>query len=212
MLQLPDITWVIFSLTKIPWGEYSSDWEGILKQFLAGPLNNIDTRKHLVENGILETPAQDKIIAVCQGIPIYLDLLLNIPVIDLDLLQAHTPDSIYSWILNKYLDELNPAEQQTLHLLASAGIWEEDLLDRLIITFSAHCYLPSFHELNRFPFILPGRLPGTRILHPIMQKHLQESGNYTLQQDIHQISFSPLCGSASSRVRRKYGPIEPIRV
>lgn len=189
ILHLPQVNWVLFSTVKIPWGEHSSEWNNKLQQFLAGPLGDMDTRKHLVLHGVIDKGDQDKIIAACQGIPFYLDLLLSMDLGDYNRLPTENPETIHLWILSQYLDGLSHSEQQTLEILACASVWEDELLDHLLIEFSEYFYLPSFKELSRFPFIIAGTFPGTLAMHPVMKEYLQESRSYELQQNIHQFLF-----------------------
>jgi len=182
--HLPEINWVILSSIKIPWEEHYPDWKTRLSQHLVGNLNELDVRSHLISQGITKKEYQDEIIKACHGIPFYLDLAAACPF----RLEQYAENPLSS-ILDEYIRSLNKAELRTFKIMSCSPIWEEEILDRLLIRSSSRFSQLDIDDLEQFPFIFPGDLPGTISMHEIMRDKLLNHYSNELDMNVNEFLY-----------------------
>ncbi|MFE8700585.1 tetratricopeptide repeat protein [Cytobacillus sp. FJAT-54145] len=196
VLQLPEVLWVICGREKIQWAKTNPAWGdySVLEQHLMGELSQTDSEKFLKSCGIEDEEIAGTITQASQGLPYYLDLMVD----TYNLIQekrAAQPDDFSKApqeILNRFLRYLELSEKETLRVLSFTRYWDTKLFQSLIVEFKTGYPSTAYTELFRFSFI--NEIETNKWdMHSIMRTSLQEeikSSNPYLYTQIHHYLFN----------------------
>ncbi|MEH7388189.1 hypothetical protein V7147_22750 [Bacillus sp. JJ1521] len=196
VLQLPEVLWVIAGREKIHWADTEPEWELYLEQHLIGELSDKDSDRFLSSCGIFDAGIKKVIIETSNGLPYYLDLMVDTYVLIQENEQrmpvpadfSKTPEKI----LNRFLRYLDIREKETLKVLSFARFWDEELFVSLLTEFKTGYPATAYKELFRFSFINESDHLRTwnmnRIVAASLQKDVKKH-NQTLYNRIHNYLF-----------------------
>lgn len=176
ILQFEDVPVlnVICGREKITWDKLDPEWGKIVEQHLMGELSPADCMSFLNSCGITDQSIQQKIIQGSEGLPYYLDLMVDTyqlvsrkktPTID-DF--SKTPDQV----LQRFLKYLDRSEKETLKVLSITRFWSENLFCELIEEFQTFYPTTAYNELCGFSFISESEQGGYWSMHKLMREGL----------------------------------------
>ncbi|OZM56425.1 hypothetical protein CIB95_11665 [Lottiidibacillus patelloidae] len=193
VLHLLEVLWVICGREKIRWDEINPSWNDVLDQHLMGELSSNDSNKFLLSCGVNEDDIRDAMISSSQGLPYYLDLMVD----TYHLIQeqripktkdfANTPHEISE----RFMRYLDLSERESLKILSCTRFWDTHLFRELITHFKTGYPATAYDELFRFSFIINHE--GEWQMHAIMRASLQEEmkkQSMSLFNDVHHYLFS----------------------
>jgi len=174
--ELPEVLWVISGRDRLTWGErYDRDWSEACEQHLVGQLSEEDARSFLTKRGIKEPAIVKKILREAAGVPFYLELEAqlyhNTPA------NERTPEVFggsHQQLIDRLLTHLDDSMQATLRLLATFGIWDQDLFRQAVTHFATGYPATGAAELGRF-WSIEAIGEGRWQLHNEMAHHLQSN-------------------------------------
>ncbi|WP_442596621.1 tetratricopeptide repeat protein [Neobacillus sp. D3-1R] len=182
---------IICGREKINWGKYNPEWDQYVEQHLIGELSIKDCKSFLNSCGITDELIQDTIIKGSEGLPYYLDLMVDTyqliqrtrtPVID-DF--SKRPEEV----LNRFLKYLDRPEQETLKILSFTRFWSEDLFADLVTEFNTFYPITAFHDLCQFSFIDEHNENDYWSMHKLMRVGLQDQLIKESPQIFEQVHF-----------------------
>ncbi|MFT9600493.1 tetratricopeptide repeat protein [Mesobacillus sp.] len=178
ILQFEDVPVlnVICGREKITWDKLDPEWGSIVEQHLMGELSPTDCMSFLDSCGIMDKSIQQKIIQGSEGLPYYLDLMVDtyqlvsrkrIPTIK-DF--SKRPDQV----LQRFLKYLDRSEKETLKVLSITRFWTENLFCDLIEEFQTFYPTTAYQELCNFSFITELEQGGYWSMHKLMKEGLSD--------------------------------------
>jgi len=196
ILQFEDVPVlnVICGREKITWEKLDPEWLTYIEQHLMGELSPADCKNFLHSCGIVDEEIQEVIIKGSQGLPYYLDLMVDtfqliqrkrIPVID-DF--SKRPEEV----LQRFLRYLDRPEKETLKILSITRLWSEPLFAALITEFKTFYPTTAYAEFCEFSFIHDLDQSGYKTMHSLMKVGLQEqvlTQSQTLLEQVHSFLF-----------------------
>jgi tetratricopeptide (TPR) repeat protein len=176
ILQFEDVPVlnVICGREKITWDKLNPEWEGIVEQHLMGELSPVDCMSFLNSCGITDQSLQQKIILGSEGLPYYLDLMVD----TYQLVSRKSTPAINDFskrpdqVLQRFLKYLDRSEKETLKVLSLTRFWSEDLFCELIDEFQTFYPSTAYQELCNFSFISELEQGGYWSMHKLMREGL----------------------------------------
>ncbi|WP_377887593.1 tetratricopeptide repeat protein [Alkalihalobacillus sp. R86527] len=193
VLQLPQVLWVICGREKLRWEEVNPAWKEALDQHLIGELSEEDSKNFLLSCGITDKEVQDVILKSSQGLPYYLDLMVDTYNV-LNEKQTPAPADFSrrpQKILDRFLQYLELSEKETIKLLSFPRNWDTEIFHHLITHFKTGYPVTAYKELFRFSFI--NRIDHERwdmqeLVRRSLQDHVKEE-TPPLYQKVHEWLF-----------------------
>jgi tetratricopeptide (TPR) repeat protein len=167
---------IICGREKINWVKYNSEWENYIEQHLMGELSVSDCKSFLGSCGIVDDAIQETIIKGSEGLPYYLDLMVDTH----QLIQRKRPPVTEDFskrpeeVLDRFLRYLDRPEQETLKILSVTRFWSEDLFADLVTEFKTTYPITAFVDLCQFSFIDGHIQNGHWKMHKLMRSGLQD--------------------------------------
>jgi tetratricopeptide (TPR) repeat protein len=185
---------VICGREKITWDKLDPEWESIVEQHLMGELSPTDCMSFLNSCGITDQSIQQKIIQGSEGLPYYLDLMVD----TYQLVSRKRTPAINDFskrpdqVLQRFLKYLDRSEKETLKVLSITRFWTEDLFCELIEEFQTFYPTTAYQELCNFSFISESEQDGYWSMHKLMREGLCDqvlSTSPTLFDRVHRFLF-----------------------
>lgn len=178
ILQFEDseILNVICGREKITWDRLDPDWGQVVEQHLMGELSSIDCKKFLNSCDITDELIQEAIIEGSDGLPYYLDLMVDTYEV---LSKKGTPkaeefSNSPNKVLERFLKYLSTQEMATLKVLSIPRFWSEELFCDMVKEFSTGYPPTSYGELSHFSFIQETDNIGIWSMHKLMKESLSK--------------------------------------
>ncbi|MBT2677806.1 tetratricopeptide repeat protein [Bacillus sp. ISL-35] len=196
ILQFEDVPVlnVICGREKITWDKLNPEWECVVEQHLMGELSPTDCKSFLNSCGITDEGIQEKIIQGSEGLPYYLDLMVDtyqlvsrnsIPHVN-DF--SRRPDEV----LQRFLKYLDRSEKETLKVLSIPRYWTEELFCQLVNEFNTFYPTTAYQQLCDFSFISESEQRGYWSMHKLMKEGLcdqVQSESQSLFERVHSFLF-----------------------
>lgn len=195
VLQLPEVLWVICGREKIHWGDVKPAWnnEQFLEQHLMGELSVLDSDKFLRSCAIVEEEIRRVIIEASQGLPYYLDLMVDTYhlISDKRLPEPKDFSETPHQITSRFFKYLALSEKETLKVLSFSRSWTVEVFQCLVKEYKTGYPLTAYQELFRFSFINKVQQKEWA-MHSMMRSQLQDelkANDNELFQQIHTFLF-----------------------
>jgi tetratricopeptide (TPR) repeat protein len=167
---------VICGREKITWEKSNPDWSAVVEQHLMGELSPTDCKSFLNSCLITDEEIQEAIIQGSEGLPYYLDLMVD----TYQLISRKQVPEVADFskrpeeVLNRFLRYLDRPEKETLKILSVPRCWSEDLFAKLVTEFKTFYPVTAFAELCEFSFIQEFEQDGNWAMHNLMKQGLYQ--------------------------------------
>lgn len=167
---------VICGREKITWDKLDPEWESIVEQHLMGELSPTDCMSFLNSCGITDESIQQTIIHGSEGLPYYLDLMVD----TYQLVSRKKTPAINDFskrpdqVLQRFLKYLDRSEKETLKVLSITRFWSENLFRDLIEEFQTFYPTTAYQELCNFSFISESDQGPYWSMHKLMREGLSD--------------------------------------
>jgi tetratricopeptide (TPR) repeat protein len=186
---------VICGREKVRWAEVNEEWNEYLEQHLIGELSPADCHQFLDSCGIHDADIQRCITAGSEGLPYYLDLMVDTYQV---IQQKREPDaedfSLHPQeVLERFLRYLDLSEKETLKVLSVPRFWDQELFQALVEEFRTYYPVTAYQDLCRFSFISRQNNTDNWEMHKLMRAGLQKEVNdkeYQLCEKIHRFVWA----------------------
>ncbi|MGS2778715.1 tetratricopeptide repeat protein [Robertmurraya sp. GLU-23] len=181
---------VICGREKLVWEKSNSEWKSVVEQHLMGELSPTDCKSFLNSCLISDEHIQEAIIQGSEGLPYYLDLMVD----TYQLISRKQVPEVADFskspeeVLHRFLKYLDRPEKETLKILSVPRFWTEDLFVELVTEFKTFYPVTAFPELCEFSFIQELELDGSWSMHKLMKQglyHQVEDQTPSLFQQVH---------------------------
>lgn len=181
---------VICGREKLVWEKSNPEWNSVIEQHLMGELSPTDCKSFLHSCLITDEDIQEAIIQGSEGLPYYLDLMVD----TYQLISRKQVPEVADFskrpeeVLHRFLKYLDRPEKETLKILSVPRFWSEDLFVELVTEFKTFYPVTAFAELCEFSFIQELEQDGSWSMHKLMKQglyHQVEDQTPSLFQQVH---------------------------
>lgn len=148
--NIPGIVWVIGGRERLGWDKFDNDWEGV-EQHLLGDLSIEDASDFLSGAGIAEKEFHEYIYNISGGIPVFLDICVDLYWQFKDSNKDITKDVFLGspdMLIERYLRYMEKDEKQIAQLLAYFSNWTDEEAIKI-----GNVVIPNFNEEDYREFI-----------------------------------------------------------
>lgn len=181
---------VICGREKVTWEKSNPEWNSVVEQHLMGELSPTDCKSFLNSCLISDEEIQEAIIQGSEGLPYYLDLMVD----TYQLISRKQEPELTDFskrpeeVLNRFLRYLDRPEKETLKILSVPRFWSEELFGELVTQFKTFYPVTAFAELCEFSFIQEYEQDGYWAMHNLMKQglyHQLSDQTRSLFQQVH---------------------------
>ena len=192
--QLPEVFWVFASQKQLDWEKKyaSQNWNKNICQCTVDGLLESEASSFLEQCNITNKAIVERILSIYQGIPYYLNLLVDFyqradnPTIE-DFPKQHEE------IHNLFIRNLSEGERSTFYMLSCLLSWNSQLLLKLLQRFSVGESIQKIHQVvPSFSFVIL-RVDNEYVMHEVMRNELYDkfkSDNSFFVNEIHQFCYN----------------------
>jgi Cdc6-like AAA superfamily ATPase len=170
---------IVTGREHLRWGEEQPDWEPHLEQHILGSLSDEDAHSFLQEVPIPDEEIRQTIVEVAKGVPLYLDLCVNIYLRkSMDQKQVTPEDFAFpmNQVVDRFLQHLEREEREILKLLSQVSFFDFQLFSYLNQQYHIGYPASLFFEHTTLSLIneLDAEL-GLYKIHDHIREHLRNS-------------------------------------
>lgn len=166
--NIPNAMFVIAGRDRLRWEEINPDWADVLEQHRIDELSNLDARNFLIQTGVVaqsknieieqlsreEELRIDKIIQISKGVPLYLDICVNICVEKLKRREKIMLDDFMGrqeMLVERYYRYLSRIQQLYVKIFSCISVWDDQFamnLDKSRIFSKFDCDTEDYRILR----------------------------------------------------------------
>ena len=157
MFLIPNTLWVIAGRNKLRWtGEIAKE----LDQHLLKALSEYDSNQFLIKAGVKNQSVRDEIVEVTQGLPLYLDLCVDIYH---NYFRVNGKEPIrsdfgehYQEIIERLIKYMDSSTQDMVNFLSVLEIWTDDIANEIGAKALPNFSIAGYEQTKKFSFIQEG--------------------------------------------------------
>ena len=127
--------WVVSGREKLKWTELDATWDGSLECYKIGKLSDVDSKWFLNEAGIKEADLVNKICDLSEGVPVYLDLCVDVYYSVIDSGRIPSLDDFgknTEVLVNRFCTYMDDTERDFIILLAFLDNWTDKTIEGIV--------------------------------------------------------------------------------
>jgi len=192
----PGVLFVVGSRRPLPWGELEGEegegWTQCIEDYTVTDFKDVYSRELLGKAGIEDEEVVSAIIKGSAGLPLYLDLCVDIcyrmKASGREPSKEDFPPN-YQEIFERFIRDVGLAEKTALEVVSSTRFFNRDIFEMLMEEFKTGYPAGAFEDFVRFSFISEGEEEGTYHIHDLLRRHLQDYMDQGVRKDVHNFLY-----------------------
>jgi len=192
----PGALFVLGTRRPVKWDEIDGPegkyWAPVVEQIEVPDFMEAYTRELLAKAKITDEGIVKAVAEGSEGVPLYIDLCIDIYYAELDKGNTPGPDgfpSTHQKIFERFIRDIDEDERAALEVVSCARFFDRDIFKTLIKEFGIAYSATNFTKFVGFSFIRGGEVTGTYRIHDLLSKHLQKYMDCELKVKVHSFLF-----------------------